>query len=511
MGGAPPARQAGTDRRRRLRSLHPRPAGQGLRGGGRRRARRRPRHRRRERHRRPGPRAARRRRRARRRGDLPVVHLLRHGRGDRRRRRRRRSSPTSAPTTTSIRRPSRRRSRRARAPSSPSTCSATRRDLPALRALCDRARPRPGGGCRPGVRRRLAAAPRSATSRRSRSSRPRTCRRSATAGSSRRRGPTWPTRCRTLRFHGSKDKQTFTQIGYNSRLDELHAAVLRVFLRARRLERRPSGGRRAVPRSGPRRARRAAADGAGRLPPLHGARRRARALVEACKAAGIGCGVYYARPLHLQPVFAHLAPRGNLPRPRRAPARGSRCRCSRPSPRTSSGRSWRPSAVACLQRRATACGGLGRPHERAARRRAGAARARPRGARRHRRGDGPRLRPDRRDRRAERPRRRVTGRHGGGGRVGKARAAAGRVAALDRWARGRAFDAALAHGSTDQPIVARALRIPATTMFDYEYAAPAALAQLPARPAHAGARGDPARPPAPRYGAHGARSSAIRG
>jgi predicted glycosyltransferase len=64
----------------------------------------------------------------------------------------------------------------------------------------------------------------------------------------------------------------------------------------------------------------------------------------------------------------------------------------------------------------------------------------------------------------------VTGHHGGGGRVGKARAAAGRVAALHRWARGRSFDAALAHGSTDQPIVARLLGIPATTMFDYEYA-----------------------------------------
>ena len=64
----------------------------------------------------------------------------------------------------------------------------------------------------------------------------------------------------------------------------------------------------------------------------------------------------------------------------------------------------------------------------------------------------------------------VTGRHGGGGRAGKARAAGGRVAALHRWAKGRGFDAALAHGSTDQPMVARALRIPATTMFDYEYA-----------------------------------------
>ena len=33
-------------------------------------------------------------------------------------------------------------------------------------------------------------------------------------------------------------------------------------------------------------------------------------------------------------------------------------------------------------------------------------------------------------------------------------------AALARWARGRRFDAALAHGSTDQPMVARALRHP---------------------------------------------------
>ena len=64
----------------------------------------------------------------------------------------------------------------------------------------------------------------------------------------------------------------------------------------------------------------------------------------------------------------------------------------------------------------------------------------------------------------------VTGHHGGGGRAGKARAAAGRVLALHRWARGRGFDAALAHGSTDQPVVARLLGIPATTMFDYEYA-----------------------------------------
>jgi dTDP-3-amino-3,4,6-trideoxy-alpha-D-glucose transaminase len=37
-------------------------------------------------------------------------------------------------------------------------------------------------------------------------------------------------RVRLLRFHGSKDKATFTDVGYNSRLDEIQAAVLRVLL-----------------------------------------------------------------------------------------------------------------------------------------------------------------------------------------------------------------------------------------------------------------------------------------
>ncbi|HEY7196936.1 MAG TPA: DUF354 domain-containing protein [Gaiellaceae bacterium] len=62
------------------------------------------------------------------------------------------------------------------------------------------------------------------------------------------------------------------------------------------------------------------------------------------------------------------------------------------------------------------------------------------------------------------------GHYGGAGLAGKALAAAGRVPALLRFARGRGFGCALAHGSTDQPPVARVLRIPATTMFDYEWA-----------------------------------------
>jgi predicted glycosyltransferase len=65
----------------------------------------------------------------------------------------------------------------------------------------------------------------------------------------------------------------------------------------------------------------------------------------------------------------------------------------------------------------------------------------------------------------------VIGHHGGGSRLGKAEAAAGRVAAMIRFGRRGRFDAALAHGSTDLPMACRVLRIPNTTMFDYEYAA----------------------------------------
>jgi predicted glycosyltransferase len=65
---------------------------------------------------------------------------------------------------------------------------------------------------------------------------------------------------------------------------------------------------------------------------------------------------------------------------------------------------------------------------------------------------------------------RVVGRHGGKRRLGKALAAGDRVARLLRFARGRGFDWGLGHASVDLPPVARALRIPNTTMFDYEFA-----------------------------------------
>ena len=63
------------------------------------------------------------------------------------------------------------------------------------------------------------------------------------------------------------------------------------------------------------------------------------------------------------------------------------------------------------------------------------------------------------------------GHYGGAGRLGKAVAASTRAAQALRFARGRRFEYALAHGSTDVPPVARVLRIANTTMFDYEWAA----------------------------------------
>src|SRR5256886_10954090 len=64
----------------------------------------------------------------------------------------------------------------------------------------------------------------------------------------------------------------------------------------------------------------------------------------------------------------------------------------------------------------------------------------------------------------------VIGRHGGRSRVGKARQLWSRLHALRRWARGRDFDVALAHGSHELTMTARRLGIPSSTTFDYEFA-----------------------------------------
>src|SRR5712691_6074609 len=64
----------------------------------------------------------------------------------------------------------------------------------------------------------------------------------------------------------------------------------------------------------------------------------------------------------------------------------------------------------------------------------------------------------------------VIGRHGGRSRLTKARQMASRLLALRRWARGRSFDVALAHGSHELTMTARRLGIPSSTTFDYEFA-----------------------------------------
>jgi predicted glycosyltransferase len=64
----------------------------------------------------------------------------------------------------------------------------------------------------------------------------------------------------------------------------------------------------------------------------------------------------------------------------------------------------------------------------------------------------------------------VIGHHGGRSRVGKARQLSGRLRALRKWAKGRGFDVALAHGSHELTMTARRLGVPSSTTFDYEFA-----------------------------------------
>jgi dTDP-4-amino-4,6-dideoxygalactose transaminase len=128
-------------------------------------------------------------------------------------------------------------------------------------------------------------------------------------------------RVRLLRFHGSRDKVDFELIGYNSRLDELQAAALRVFLP--RLDAWNRARREA--------AARYAELGLGEICELpaddgrhvyhmyvvrtHERDRLAAALAE----AGVACAAYYVTPMHLQPALGFLGRReGSLPETERA-------------------------------------------------------------------------------------------------------------------------------------------------------------------------------------------------
>ena len=114
-------------------------------------------------------------------------------------------------------------------------------------------------------------------------------------------------RVRELRFHGSTDKQTFERLGYNSRLDELQAAILRVQLP--HLERWADGRRTAAHSyeasalaelcSLPR-----ATDGSDPAWHLYVIRsERADELETALRADGIEVRAYYRLPTHRQPAM----------------------------------------------------------------------------------------------------------------------------------------------------------------------------------------------------------------
>ena len=123
-------------------------------------------------------------------------------------------------------------------------------------------------------------------------------------------------RVQLLSFHGSRDKSAFDLVGYNSRLDELQAAFLRIFL--------PEV-------AGWNEARRAAAaryaelglgdlvelpqDDPGHVYHLFVCRSRERdAIRTALAEAGIASATYYTTPLHLQPSLRYLGYEpGSLP------------------------------------------------------------------------------------------------------------------------------------------------------------------------------------------------------
>jgi dTDP-4-amino-4,6-dideoxygalactose transaminase len=124
-------------------------------------------------------------------------------------------------------------------------------------------------------------------------------------------------RVRMLRHHGSRVANWHELIGYNSRLDELQAAVLRVKLK--RL-----AGWNARRRAHAITYWRLLAGGSLTLPVEHGRGKhvyhqftiraaRRDALREALGAQDIATGLYYPTPVHLQPAFARCAGSVSLP------------------------------------------------------------------------------------------------------------------------------------------------------------------------------------------------------
>jgi dTDP-4-amino-4,6-dideoxygalactose transaminase len=122
---------------------------------------------------------------------------------------------------------------------------------------------------------------------------------------------------RMLRFHGSRDKVTFEAAGYNSRLDELQAAILRVQLP--QLDTWAAGRRAAAAHYedaglGELVALPVPAPGAEPAWHLYVVRhQRSDALAAGLAARGIGCRAYYRTPVHRQPAMRAAAAGVELP------------------------------------------------------------------------------------------------------------------------------------------------------------------------------------------------------
>ena len=126
-------------------------------------------------------------------------------------------------------------------------------------------------------------------------------------------------RLRRLRTHGGARQYHHEEVGYNSRLDTLQAAVLLAklpHLAAWSSARRERGLRYSEAFAGiaPIRVPTVEAENEHIFHQYTLRVERRDALVEHLKGHGIGCAVYYPLPLHLQPCFADLGYRaGSLP------------------------------------------------------------------------------------------------------------------------------------------------------------------------------------------------------
>lgn len=130
---------------------------------------------------------------------------------------------------------------------------------------------------------------------------------------------------RILRFHGSRDKVDYEQLGYNSRLDELQAAILRVQLPHLDAwaDGRRTAGRHYV-QAGLGELVALPEPAAGASPAWHLyviSDPQPQRLQAALGDAGIGCKAYYRTPVHRQPPMRAWAPAGELPGTEEAAAR----------------------------------------------------------------------------------------------------------------------------------------------------------------------------------------------